>query len=957
MPDVASAAKLFYEKCVNNANDVIAYTQKKLQDPGSLVNFEVTGTLVDAAKKDMGSLASVAGGYLERNAAALTMEALNAADLDDKATAALNQFYSLIANAVASYNDLILRFTQKTAKNAMKELDSKKEIRASMMKGLTTYLATLEQMREGPSVFNAYLNELRKAMVKVHSANTNLNSVYNAFRYNDLFLDKVFNAAKKDLDDAAALIKPRDNPYLDPNFLANQVIFKMKKTVTSPRLTIVKKIDTGKVDPGTPALLEGNFSLAQIGDFVRIFPMPVDAKESPLNPDFATLVNAGEYKIEEILSSSKARLSPIISPAGKQGSPVSPSVSYGKSEMEATYLHAVDVGDSILWEMNSHHIEFKVVTKLFRPGDKKPYRVILDKFANPTLFDSVGGYARGEWSIKGKKNDKSSPWVKVGNATLFRGAPTPLDPSAPVYLYNTASASTEIIERVIYQVERQDGFRADRKTFYDSEADFTSKNIVGQMLNVIGPNEIKGQYKITRVVNKTTLEVGNKLPSASKLTKTTGPIFNVEYEIKADLGVPAGKNVIANALSVPAAALTGGLSAKFAPPSAEDQFTNILAIPAMTNKVVLSSKAYIRHTLLANASFEAFITALDTLMNALPSIMKNTVLKVLDKAAVGTLELRKNMSHVLNGNENSISTSSAYQVDPLRASAMAFKWVADIHLMRGLIKLVPSDALTKLNITKGPVDFYRGVVARIKSIDTYTSGTAVVKGEDSREEIGQLETQLFTLLTQGNTLIFAGTLREEIISLGYSILRNLELAQKRDADIYAALKSWVDYPLPNNDALDKIEKGLDKALKNLGLDKAYAAFNKGKFNDFFNISNGKAATYVGSALIALALLKECFDSPEEANELDKIVRELEKEEQLIDVQFSINFDLAIFRKLQECLNFGALSYNLNLKEILCELAGEAKDQAGSMLDSVFGSTDAGMASPAEKTAGNTNGLS
>jgi len=929
MANIANVAELFAKKCIDNMNEVLVLVQKKIQDPGSIIQFQASGALVDAAMGNLGSLRSYGEQYVKNNAEALTIAALQATGLESKANDALNLLLSTFSSMVGSYNDIILLLTKNAAKTTMEHLDYKRERRAVLIEKMGAYLKTLELMREGPSVFAPYLKDLRDALNLIDEGHRNLKFVSNTYQASDLFLTKRFDSAKQKFEDAAKLLKPADNPYFDPALTKNQALI-TKTRINETPYSLQNLSNEGSVDTGNPNVFDGSFSSANVGDVVAISYTPEDR-------DIISPINDGRYKIVTKISSQRVLLSEAIDNFSGTGSnsvssganPNTTSIKYANGSIfdNSVNVNIIRVGDEIRY--NSPSVFLAKVSGV----DPKAKTISLDRPAPEKAFANNKELSIAiNYTIERKKGTVDEIIIPFHSATLKRGAAIPDGKQkAKVYPVNQLSSMKGLIKDISYQVFRYDGLQVDRKTFIDKNVDFAAKNVTGHLLRILSPSNVAGAYKIINVEGKNTIKLGAEVPL--KKDEIREPVFDIEYEVKVNFGVPTDK----------------------------EQMANILAIPVMTNKLVLSSKAYFKHTLLANGGLVSFMSALDNLLTGLPSIMKKFVVDYFNEIDKKTNSLTGNMATVLNGSPTSIRTVARGHIpDTLKVSTFAFKWTIDLALIRGMIKMVPAEALTKLNVSTGPAKVYREVVEALKRIDTYRAGTAIVIGEDGQEELGQLETQLFTLLTSGNTLIITGSLREEIIALGRSILRNLELAQKRDDDVYAILDRWVKYPIDLESELQEMVNGLSTIASQLGLDKWADSFKKGNFQDTLAITSGRQATFVGAALVGLALLKECFSTPEDSASLDKIVYELEKEEQLLDLKLSIDFDLSILKKTLECLRFNGLAANLNIKEIFCGLAkaavGSPKSAVGAKMDSVYNSVDSGVSGPDETAAADLTGV-
>jgi len=118
-------------------------------------------------------------------------------------------------------------------------------------------------------------------------------------------------------------------------------------------------------------------------------------------------------------------------------------------------------------------------------------------------------------------------------------------------------------------------------------------------------------------------------------------------------------------------------------------------------------------------------------------------------------------------------------------------------------------------------------------------------------------------------------------------------------------------------------------MDHLGLDRALEAARTGDFKTLFT-SKAAGATLVGAGLGVLAALMACELSVGTMEKLKGLEEELNSDMDLFSYNFSINFDMAIFKNLQECWRLNALGSMISLKELLCGISkgivrGDASD--------------------------------
>jgi hypothetical protein len=365
-----------------------------------------------------------------------------------------------------------------------------------------------------------------------------------------------------------------------------------------------------------------------------------------------------------------------------------------------------------------------------------------------------------------------------------------------------------------------------------------------------------------------------------------------------------------------------GLTDTFPFPTKEQTWQATLAVGRLSNFVLIEMEGYFKLANKVNAQITGFKESIALLRSGMPSFIKEYVLKRLEPTNKRVNTLVTSMSLTLNGEEGRLSgPKPGYKPNSLAVTVSGFKWVADINLILQGYKTIPKSFLDQLSVSQDAANKYKSIVARINnmypggSIRTVAGRLAMTGGI---EELGDLEIQLIAFLLEANNSVISGTVRKSILPLGRAILGRLELGLKADHELYALMEEWANYELPENELLNDSYSGLLGMLVSAGLDRVYDCLKNGDFSNFFK-TKGITGTYTGAALDAVAKLLGCKLSTNEYNNLKKAQSELNSDMDLFNFSFSIDFDLAIFANILECLRLRSLADIFTAKEVLCAI--------------------------------------
>lgn len=381
-----------------------------------------------------------------------------------------------------------------------------------------------------------------------------------------------------------------------------------------------------------------------------------------------------------------------------------------------------------------------------------------------------------------------------------------------------------------------------------------------------------------------------------------------------------------------------GLTDTFPFPTKEQTWQATLAVGRLSNFVLIEMQGYFELANKVNALITGFKESLGMLRSGMPSFIKDYVLSRLLPTNNRVNTLVTSMSLTLNGEEGRLSgPKPGYKPNSLAVTVSGFKWVSDINLILQGYKTIPKSFLDQISASQDAANKYKSIVARINnmypggSIRT-TAGRLSMTG--GIESMGDLETQLLAFLLEANNAVISGTVRKSILPLGRAILGRLELGLKADHELYALMEEWASYELPENELLKDNYDGLLGMLVAAGLDRAYDCLKNGDFSNMFQMK-GITGTYTGAALDTVAKLLGCKLSTNEYNNLKKVQSELNSDMDLFNFSFSIDFDLAIFANILECLRLRNLSNLFSAKELLCAIVQDIANGNISNLSKMF----------------------
>ena len=365
-----------------------------------------------------------------------------------------------------------------------------------------------------------------------------------------------------------------------------------------------------------------------------------------------------------------------------------------------------------------------------------------------------------------------------------------------------------------------------------------------------------------------------------------------------------------------------GLTDKFPLPTTEQKWQAAVAIGNLSKKIMDDLQGYFGATATVNVLVASFITGLDSVSAAIPTFFKNFILSLMDKSYARVDTLCQGMALTINGKETAVYAPIAgFRPTSLAVTPLGLKWIAEINLILQGYKLIPTKQLSALNLNKAAVDFYKSTVRALLAMDNKRSGTALLKMTDGQELLSDVETQVLALVIEANAASVSSVIKGSILQLSRTVLSRLELSLYRDNQIYNLMLAFWNYPLPEEEVLNNIYNGLIKMFDSAGMDHYKDLLIKGDFKKLLRI-RGRDASYVGAALSTIALLKKCFKTQSEKNILSGVESDLNSQSDLLNITFSVNFDLAIFKNLDACLRLKGLSGFFQIKETLCGIVND-----------------------------------
>lgn len=380
-----------------------------------------------------------------------------------------------------------------------------------------------------------------------------------------------------------------------------------------------------------------------------------------------------------------------------------------------------------------------------------------------------------------------------------------------------------------------------------------------------------------------------------------------------------------------------GLTDTFPFPTKEQAWQATLAVGRLSNFVLIEMQGYFELTNKVNALINAFKESLGMLRSGMPAFIKDYVLGRLRPTYNMVDNLVTGMSLILNGEKGRLQGPLAgYKPNSLQVTVNGFKWVSDINLILQSYKAIPKSFLDQLTASQDAANKYKSIVERIDRMypgGSLRSSAGRLSMVGGIEGLGDLETQLLAFLLEANNAVISSTVRKSILPLGKAILGRLELGLKADHELYSLMQEWATYELPENELLQDSYDGLLGMALAAGLDRLYDCLKNGDFSNLFKMK-GITGTYTGAALDAISKLLGCKLSTDEYNNLKKAQSELNSDMDLFNFSFSIDFDVAIFKNIQECLRLKGLGNIFSAKELLCgilqDISNGNMDNLGSM---------------------------
>lgn len=324
-------------------------------------------------------------------------------------------------------------------------------------------------------------------------------------------------------------------------------------------------------------------------------------------------------------------------------------------------------------------------------------------------------------------------------------------------------------------------------------------------------------------------------------------------------------------------------------PSGQQQIQLFLQIPQTLREAMAACSGYIFVVLKINVLLFAFMEANSAFTTTTSKMLKNYSVNTLTNLIAKMELLIKDMALKLNGNETATSGpievtlsrggtggSQAYYPDPAKISSQTISWAIEIKTLISYMSMVPGPTLSTVQQSNDALAAYNKAVLALQKMDTISEGTVVLTAVDGREDVGQMEKQMITLVLGVPVAMMNKSKGLTLLSLCRTLIRRNELARARDMEIEALMRNFISAPLPLQATLKRVGDGIYSMLDKFGLDRASDMLKKGDFKNFFNL-DGKTATFAGAALTGIAFLKGKLTTSEDREQLTQAQREIEKD--------------------------------------------------------------------------------
>lgn len=363
-------------------------------------------------------------------------------------------------------------------------------------------------------------------------------------------------------------------------------------------------------------------------------------------------------------------------------------------------------------------------------------------------------------------------------------------------------------------------------------------------------------------------------------------------------------------------------------PTSSEQLSALIAVPQLAQEVAFAASGYFIATLKANALLLAFTTGYDAFKKSSSKLLDNYSIDMLQSLSDKISSLAGRMATDLNGNATSFNSTdyakapiagnitavtteyitvssgtlsqqvflkplsfpkvspgdnvrlgqslATYRPDSIKVSTQSLGWLIELRAIIDYMLLIPGSTLNNIQVSANAVDAYNTAASAIKKKGNRVRGDAILTATEGREELGQLESQLQTLILTSVRAITNPTIAAGSTALARTILTRLDLSLEQDGEITKILQSFITAPVSLKSTLPSVASGIRTALKNAGMDRAADLLDNGSFEEFFNL-NSKTATYAGAALVGIAVLKQCLKTTEDQEKLTQAERTIQRE--------------------------------------------------------------------------------
>jgi hypothetical protein len=279
------------------------------------------------------------------------------------------------------------------------------------------------------------------------------------------------------------------------------------------------------------------------------------------------------------------------------------------------------------------------------------------------------------------------------------------------------------------------------------------------------------------------------------------------------------------------------------------------------------------------------------------SFFKNYIIKLLDKSISTCEGIVHEMALAMNGSETALDPIEGFKPVTMTLCAKSPFWGVGVKTLRIMLDMIDVNSLGKMNEGNALKELHLKAVESLSKLDNIKGQGVLLRRENAKEEVGDLEPYILKLATQSTLCLVDKTLLKKnpnglyssntVIAASGRATERIKLSLQSCDEIVAIMQSYISNTkaILDKSALMALGNSLLGVADQFGLDKLKDKLLGGDVAAVFSMS-AAGATYVGAALSSLYGVIGLLSDDSSRKCVEEVINDLKTKQRSKELQMS-----------------------------------------------------------------------